>query len=424
MAYRDGLPQVEGKGKSMVARRLEHLDGIRGLAAFAVFVCHFIQVFLPHVYYLDQTGGHGLWEDEFATSPFNIIVNGNFAVCLFFVLSGYVLSHRFLASGDIEGLRRLAAKRYLRLALPVLAAVLLAWAILAMDGYSYGEIKPITRSGMTDAYATFIPFWGAVGDGAIGAFFNGSWRLDPVLWTMQTELYGSFLVFGMLALFGGMGWRWPVYAAAIAIFYNSYYLAFILGVVLADYQLQASDRDAPLLMTLLAVALGIAFGSYPYYGAEHGLWSIMPDIGSAHKPVFYHILGAALLIQAANHFSRVRQALKHPLCRFLGRISYSLYLIHFPLVCSISAGLALLFFPHMNYSMAITLAFLISVPLVIALATLFTEWVDQPAIRLADAFATRLMPRSHQREPALDQAPQQMPQAQKIAPLPLQAEPT
>jgi len=89
----------------MTGSRLQHLDGIRGIAAFAVFVCHFIQVFVPHVYYLDAAQGHGLWEDEFATSPFNIIVNGNFAVCLFFVLSGFVLSHRFLDTGDLDGWR-------------------------------------------------------------------------------------------------------------------------------------------------------------------------------------------------------------------------------------------------------------------------------------------------------------------------------
>ena len=85
----------------MAAQRLVHLDGLRGLAAFSVFICHFIQAFLPHIYYPNRAESHGLWEDEFATSPFNLVVNGNFAVCLFFVLSGYVLSSRFLAEGDI-----------------------------------------------------------------------------------------------------------------------------------------------------------------------------------------------------------------------------------------------------------------------------------------------------------------------------------
>ena len=94
----------------MAGQRLSHLDGLRGAAAFSVFVCHFVQTFLPHIYYLDRSESHGLWEDEFATSPFNIVVNGNFAVCLFFVLSGYVLSCRYLAGGDLESLRRLAVK--------------------------------------------------------------------------------------------------------------------------------------------------------------------------------------------------------------------------------------------------------------------------------------------------------------------------
>ncbi len=388
----------------MAAQRLEHLDGIRGIAAFAVFVCHFIQVFLPHVYYLDRAGGHGMWEDEFATSPFNIIVNGNFAVCLFFVLSGFVLSHRFLGLGELDGLRRLAAKRYLRLALPVLAAVLLAWAILAVGGYSYGAIQPVTRSGMRDAYATYIPFWTAVDEGAVGAFFRGSWSLDPVLWTMQTELYGSFLVFGLLALFGGVR-RWPVYAVAVAIFYDSYYLAFIFGIGLADLQLRAGTRDAPRLVTVLLVIVGVAFGSYPYYGADHGLWSVLPAVGTAHKVVFYHILGAVLLIHAANRYACARRVLARPVFRFLGRISYALYLIHFPLVCSISAGFALVLVSHLDYSTAVALSFVVSVPLVVAAAALFTELVDQPAIRVADAFAARAVPRASLTRPEAVLAP-------------------
>jgi peptidoglycan/LPS O-acetylase OafA/YrhL len=387
----------------MTGSRLQHLDGIRGIAAFAVFVCHFIQVFVPHVYYLDAAQGHGLWEDEFATSPFNIIVNGNFAVCLFFVLSGFVLSHRFLDTGDLDGLRRLAIKRYLRLALPVLAAVLLAWAILAAGSYSYGAVQPVTRSGMKDVYDAFVPFWAAVEEGVVGVFFRGEWNLNPVLWTMRIELYGSFLVFGLLALFGRTGYRWLVYGVAIAIFYESYYLAFLLGIALADLQLRADHRDAPLPVTLGAVMLGLYLGSYPYYGAEQGIWSVLPAVGTAHKPVLYHILGAAVLIQAANRFTGARLLLARPLFRFLGRISYGLYLIHFPLVCSVSAGLALVLLAHLDYGAAVALSFALSAPVVVVTAALFTTLVDQRAMRVADTFAALVM--GAWRRPGLTLAP-------------------
>ena len=375
----------------MARGRLEHLDGVRGAAAFSVFVCHYVQTFLPHVYYTDRAEGHGLWEADFATSPFNIVVNGNFAVCLFFVLSGFVLSCRYLAGGDLEALRRLAVKRYLRLMLPTLGAVLLAWAILALGGYSFGAAQPITKSGMKDVYAAAVPLWTALEQGTVGAFFMGQWSLDPVLWTMQTELFGSFLVFALLALFGGVRMRWLVWGLAAVVFYNSYYLAFVLGVALAELSLVLGGREAPYPLVLALVTLGLWLGSYPYYGAETGLWSALPAVGSAHKPAFYHILGAFVLILTAKLFGEARQVFSTRPFRFLGRISYALYLIHFPLVCSVATGLFLVLYPHLGYTATIAVIFPLMVPLVLAASLLFTRLVDEPAIRLSDRFARLVM---------------------------------
>ena len=374
----------------MAGQRLGHLDGVRGAAAFSVFLCHFVQTFLPHIYYTDRAESHGLWEGEFATSPFNIVVNGNFAVCLFFVLSGYVLSCRYLAEGDLAYLRRLAVKRYLRLMLPTLGAVLVAWAILAAGGYSFGAAQPFTKSGMRDTYAVVVPLWAALEQGTIGAFFLGQWSLDPVLWTMQTELFGSFLVFALLALFAGVRWRWLVWAVAALIFYNGYYLAFVLGVALADLHGRADGWEAPYPLVLVLVTLGVWCGSYPYYGAETGLWSALPAIGSAHKPVFYHVLGAALLIGATSVFTEAREVFTLRPFRFLGRVSYALYLIHFPLICSVATALLLALLPRLGYTASIALIFVVMVPVVLAAAALFTTLIDEPAIRLADRFA-RLM---------------------------------
>ncbi len=375
----------------MAKQRLDHLDGVRGTAAFSVFVCHFIQTFLPHIYYSDRAEGHGLWEDEFATSPFNIVVNGNFAVCLFFVLSGYVLSCRYLAGGDLEYLRRLAIKRYFRLMLPTLGAVMIAWAILAAGGYSFGAAQVFTKTGMRDTYAIMIPFLAALEQGTIGAFFFGQWSLDPVLWTMQAELYGSFLVFGLLALFAGVRCRWLVYFVAALIFYNGYYLAFILGVVLGDITGRLGEREAPYPLVLALVTLGVYFGSYPYYGAESGMWAILPQIGSAHKPVFYHILGAFLLIFTINVFAEARDVFSLRPFRFLGRISYSLYLIHFPLVCSVATALLLVLLPHVSYATALVIIFSIMVPVVLGASALFTTLIDEPSIRISDRFARLMM---------------------------------
>ena len=244
---------------------------------------------------------------------------------------------------------------------------------------------------MRDTYTAFVPLWAALEQGAVGAFFLGQWGLDPVLWTMQTELYGSFLVFALLALFAGVRWRWAVWALAALIFYDSYYLAFVLGVALAELHSRSHGGEAPYPLVLVLVTLGVWFGSYPYYGAESGLWSALPAVGGAHKPVFYHVLGAFLLILTTRLFGEAREVFSKRPFRFLGRISYSLYLIHFPLVCSLATGLFLLLLPRLGYAATILLIFVVMVPVVLATAFLFTLLVDEPAIRLSDRFARLVM---------------------------------
>jgi peptidoglycan/LPS O-acetylase OafA/YrhL len=67
-----------------------------------------------------------------------------------------------------------------------------------------------------------------------GTFFAGDDTYNPVLWTMTIEFYGSMLVFAMALLFGSQRTQWTLYLAAAILFLNSYYLAFIIGMGLAD----------------------------------------------------------------------------------------------------------------------------------------------------------------------------------------------
>ena len=79
------------------------------LAALAVFSCHFLYVFFPYLARgrtVDQSGFVPLWHWEtwFARAPFTLLYNGDFAVAVFFVLSGYVLTRKFWNNGDVTSL--------------------------------------------------------------------------------------------------------------------------------------------------------------------------------------------------------------------------------------------------------------------------------------------------------------------------------
>jgi peptidoglycan/LPS O-acetylase OafA/YrhL len=368
-------------------RRLGYVEGMRGVAALIVCIAHFLQIFLPVVYEGDVAKSWGVGEHAFETSPMNVVVNPNFSVCLFFVLSGYVLSQGFMADGKLSRIWKAAIKRFPRLMLPVLGSVLLAWAVLTAGGFHYGELKPLSGAVMPDYFASPRSFLYALGAGSYGAFFTGDGSLNPVLWTIQVEFYGSFLVFFLLVAFRRSRYRWLGYGITALLLYDGYYLAFPIGVAIAALRLPTLTRPAPAAALLV---LGLALGSYPYYGADEGFWRWLPTPGSALPIVFHHTLGAALLLVAVI-LSPYKAVFDRQAFRFLGRISYSLYLIHFTILAAVPTWLVLRLQPSLDYLPAIAIAFAVTLPALLIAAYGYARVVDEPATRLADRFAIGIL---------------------------------
>ena len=84
--------------------RLRFLDGLRGWAAVVVLLHH---VFIDGLPANALMADRSLWAKVF-------FLNGTLAVSVFFVISGFSLSIRYLETGNGSGLGRIAAGRYLR----------------------------------------------------------------------------------------------------------------------------------------------------------------------------------------------------------------------------------------------------------------------------------------------------------------------
>ena len=68
-------------------KNLLFLDGMRALMAINVILCHFVCVYFPEMYFPEKVGTLNL----FATTPLNVLVNGNVAVVFFFALTGFLV---------------------------------------------------------------------------------------------------------------------------------------------------------------------------------------------------------------------------------------------------------------------------------------------------------------------------------------------
>jgi peptidoglycan/LPS O-acetylase OafA/YrhL len=362
--------------------KLGYVEGMRGIAALLVCVFHFLVVFSPAIISHD-TRALGLLGRLIATSPANILVSGNFAVCLFFVLSGYVLSFRIVGSGDYSPLWKAALKRYPRLMLPTLASLLFAWVILIGNGFFFSNLVQKIGRGLADGYGEPRSFSSVLWQGAFGVFFAGDMRLNGILWTINTELYGSYLVFGFMVLFDRSRWRLLAYVGAAVALYGSYYMAFVLGLTIAS--IRPNVRPRPLIVTALVV-MGLWLGSYPSASAWEGIW-LFPCLLFGDRPqIVSHVFGAACLLQAAI-MSPAIDLFDHTIFRFLGRISFSLYLIHWTILASLTCWLVLRLEPLLGYLPSIGLAFAVTMPVTLAASYVFTRVIDEPSTRLADRFA-------------------------------------
>ena len=178
-----------------------------------------------------------------------------------------------------------------------------------------------------------------------GSFFvGGEIPYNPVLWTMKIEFYGSMLVFAMALLFGSQRNRWTFYLAAAVFFFNSYYLAFIIGMVFAD----TFNNKMPLFKTSnkmilsIILILGLFLGSYPVSTVPNDSLYGFLNNGLFQTPkMTYHIIGAGMIMYVLLNSRWLQNIFSSPVPAFLGKISYSLYLIHFLVISSFTSALFL-----------------------------------------------------------------------------------
>jgi peptidoglycan/LPS O-acetylase OafA/YrhL len=292
--------------------RFRFLDGLRGWAAFSVLIYHiFIDGLPPNAFMADRM----LWAKAF-------ILNGTLAVCIFFVVSGFSLSIRYLETGEPRGLARIAAGRYLRLAIPIFAICAIAYALMM-----FGAIGPArSRPAPLDTYLTFMPTLQSLFSfGLFKVFFaySNTETYDPPLWTMAYEFFGSFMVFVVLAAMRRWHARTIMFAGLFLVLtlWQSYFALFAGGILIADL---FAKLDAWPLANRWGAALC-------FCGAILGL-SLAPWFSAVY------IAAAMLLVAAVAFCMPIRRLFENRLSDFLGWMSYPLYLVQAPVIYTFSVN--------------------------------------------------------------------------------------
>jgi peptidoglycan/LPS O-acetylase OafA/YrhL len=364
-----------------VNERETYLDGMRGYASLVVLLGHIIIALLPSVVTLLPNDVHSTFDLAIGQSPLGFAWNGNAAVCLFFVLSGYVLSK--LAQRSALSVAAQLGRRYARLALPMLITVLIPLALMRaglMNNYAAAQV---THSGWLSLWYQFDPSGpAAIWEMLYGAFSKGQSAYNSNLWTMRLELFGSFYVFVINAMSTSRYIRLVCYLFFIATTPFDYYPLFAVGALLHDFRQPIATCFGlgafPPLFATMSFVVGIYFCGIPATDTYRSLtwfgWLPLLAAGGENAR-YWHEIGACLVMIGLLNSRHLQVFFSNGFGRWLGKISFTLYLIQLPIICSLTAWLVLRL-QGQSYGLLVTIAGGTSIIAVLGIATSLTKFAD------------------------------------------------
>lgn len=411
-------------------RPTDYLDGVRGVASLVVFIFHWSAAAHPEV-----NSGYGQGDNwSVLQLPFiRIFFSGAAMVAIFFVVSGYVLSQRCIvlirqqSHGDLmKALASLTFRRAMRLFLPSIVSSFLAYLCqragmlpLPKKGYEPGFVND------TSMYFSFLS----------NTLLNvWTWNIDfkgwynPHLWTIPVEFRCSMVLF--LVVLGLSRCRTPIRVLVeCGILLNCFLYSrwdvalFMAGMLLAEatehYAPQKMQQPHPPVdeldekprnkssfrskvvtcILVLNLIIGVYLAGYPRDNASktpgYAFLSTLWPRSKSYKRRVWHAYAAMLIVSSITFLPRCQRPFTTRFARYLGKISYALYLVHG--ITNRTFGKAM-----RNSIWRITgkegwwrfnggwlLTTVLYVPIVFCVADIFWRAVDMTAVRFARGIENR-----------------------------------
>jgi peptidoglycan/LPS O-acetylase OafA/YrhL len=342
---------------------LSGLDGIRGLAALFVVLHHCWLMSFPG-FPVDNGPGWAGW-----------LLYGHFAVVVFIVLSGFSLGVGPARSGwRLDSFRGYAHRRAWRILPPywpaLIFSLIVAWTIVRQPDQVAPTGKSVLIYGLLlqDVFGAPTPngaFWSIAIEAQL-------YFLLPIGLLILRRLGATALITAVLMPVLLIGVFSPYVPAVHSLtrFTPQFAVGFALGMVAAS--VVGNDRYSRypwhwLALGALVPAVTMILVKGSVWNVSHYLW-----VDLALTPAIVLLLAA---IATGSPRALVRFLDIRPI-RSLGGFSYSLYLVHAPIIVAVAL---LIVSPHVNPGVPAFLATLgIGVPLALGIARLFAGVFELP----------------------------------------------
>ncbi len=321
-------------------------------------------------------------------------MNGNFAVCMFFVLSGYVLSLNYFKTGAIKVLQTAFIKRYFRLVIPILVTCMIVYVLFALSVFK-NTIYP--RSNETYAFGknlflNNLSFLEVLKMGFYKVPINGDNTYLPILWTMSVEFLGALLLFSFLLVTHTLNKKWLFYLILIFVLFlmdKNYMLLFFAGSCIAFYEPLINKLIKHWYLKICLLLAGLYFSGIPNISneAKQYTWYFYTNSFSNLIYVHFHVIGCILLFIFFITSQTTQKIFSLKPLVFLGKLSFSLYLLHLPILFSLGSYLLNKYNGQFNTLLLFSACF--SVTLISSY--LFNRFVDTKAINYSSVIAKKIM---------------------------------
>ena len=336
------------------------LHGMRGIAAVVVLCGHIVErVYSP-------------WGDDV---PHIDVFNGSAAVTFFYTLSGLVLGASLARKNEgLSGLIPYFTRRLFRL-MPLM------FVSVSVCGLYLLFVEPhVPSPWVPESYGTLT----------VGKFLAGyigySLKPNPPIWSIFVELVASILLPFMV-----MTGRGPVYIIVCGIallgfgsfnlgmhhHWNFYMIDFFLGLTILWWGRAFADFMVRLDKRVFWCSLAALFGVFYLRGK---IWHrVFGD------PSFNLVEVAAITPLIAVAFFKPERFvwIETKAFRFLGDISFSLYLTHTLLIALAFNALVMPFPSIVQYPLALSIGMIvIMLPICVYVAHLSFRFIETPGIRL------------------------------------------
>jgi peptidoglycan/LPS O-acetylase OafA/YrhL len=374
------------------ASRIAYLDSIRGIAALLVVAYH-CWIAADARERLGLTGTPHSVTSLVLQVVARLFEAGRASVMLFFVLSGYVLA-RSLAKHRVS-YGGYAIKRILRI-YPAFFVVIAASYVLhrafgvpphapsiLLDRLTDPDLsapelfKALTMWGTERSVDLDLVTWSLVHEMRISLLF------PLILWSVRAGGRSSLAFFAAFSLIctltlrftgGDFAYGFVETSVAQSWLATGYFIVFFAGgAYLSEARDYVSPRIAPIRLPLKRGA-ALAMVAIFLIG-DHGARAPgTPLLDYAHG------LAAIGIIALTMGTPEIRRILNHPTLVWLGRVSYSLYLVHLPILYVVTA----LGVPPPWITTAIVAAASLGA------AEIGARWVELPAMQLGRRLAARM----------------------------------